>query len=114
MATNLTLQRCKAESQVASRDLKLANMELWLAQADRRLDESVRRTEMTRRSDENAIRSLREGVVIVSRKAENVSEEIQLLVSQQEKIKVDLEKFVRQLPKGKSYLYKVSACMSAS
>lgn len=75
-------------------------MELWLAQADRRLDESTRRTEMARRSDENVFRSLREAVLSVSRKTDNTTDEIQQLVTQNEKIKDDLEKFVRQLPKG--------------
>lgn len=89
---------------MASRDLKLANMEVWLAQADRKLDETSRRSELARRSDETVFRSMREAVVSASRKADNATDEIQQLAVQQARLKEDLEKFFRQLPTGKTIL----------
>ncbi|XP_035210226.1 protein scabrous-like [Stegodyphus dumicola] len=99
IATNSTLQRCRSDAKDMNRDLKIADLEVKLNQAHRRMDERARLSEMSRNANEHAIRRLRDSVSEYSRLTGNISGELMKVTEHQDQLRNELSKFIRQLPR---------------
>lgn len=101
LTTNLTLQRCRGDSEVSKRHLQVENVELRLSQVNHRIDDWLKRSDSKRKLDENVFRNYREALTTIARRTENVSRELSLLNNEHDSVRKDMDKFVQQLPKGK-------------
>ncbi|KAF8782031.1 Protein scabrous like protein [Argiope bruennichi] len=97
--TNLTLQRCQNDGETYKSHLQIQNMELRLNQIDNRIDESLKLYENHRKSNENILRSYRDALASIARRTHNMSGEISSLSNTQIGLRLDINKFVKQLPK---------------
>ncbi|GBM56259.1 Protein scabrous [Araneus ventricosus] len=97
--TNLTLQRCQNDGETYKSHLQIQNMDLRLTQIDHRIDESLKLYENHRKSNENIFRSYRDALANIARKTHNMSGEILSLTNTETNMRLDIDKFVKQLPK---------------
>ncbi|GIY52415.1 protein scabrous [Caerostris extrusa] len=96
---NLTLQRCRGDGEASKRHLQMQNIDLKLSQIDHRIDESIKLYDNHRKSNENVLRVYRDALANIARRTHNMSGDIQILSNAQANFRLDMNKFVGQLPK---------------